>query len=241
MYSHRSSTGPVDLAFTDRYGGVSAVPFDCSTWPWSATTTPRPRSTQPRAAARRLRARGDARRHEPGARRDARGRAPAARAEQCDALVTDRPDVALWSGSPTACRCCSPTRTPASSAPPTPAARGWSPGVVAGRASRRMRELGADAIERLGRPARVRRLLRGARRDAATRSPTCEPAVAVDHVVGHPGARHRRRRPRPARARRRARSTTSAAARWSPPTSTPTAATGRAPAASPGRGQDEAA
>ena len=28
MYSHRSSTGPVDLAFTDRYGGVSAGPFD---------------------------------------------------------------------------------------------------------------------------------------------------------------------------------------------------------------------
>jgi len=28
MYSHRSSTGPVDLAFTDRYDGVSAVPFD---------------------------------------------------------------------------------------------------------------------------------------------------------------------------------------------------------------------
>src|SRR5687767_14925197 len=28
MYSHRSSTGPVDLAFTDRHDGVSAVPFD---------------------------------------------------------------------------------------------------------------------------------------------------------------------------------------------------------------------
>jgi YfiH family protein len=28
MYFHRSSTGPVDLAFTDRYDGVSAVPFD---------------------------------------------------------------------------------------------------------------------------------------------------------------------------------------------------------------------
>ncbi len=28
MYSHRSTRGPVDLAFTDRYGGVSAVPFD---------------------------------------------------------------------------------------------------------------------------------------------------------------------------------------------------------------------
>jgi YfiH family protein len=28
VYSHRSSTGPVDLAFTDRYDGVSAVPFD---------------------------------------------------------------------------------------------------------------------------------------------------------------------------------------------------------------------
>lgn len=28
MYFHRSSTGPVDLAFTDRYDGVSAAPFD---------------------------------------------------------------------------------------------------------------------------------------------------------------------------------------------------------------------
>ncbi|MDQ6641855.1 MAG: peptidoglycan editing factor PgeF [Actinomycetota bacterium] len=28
MYSHHSSLGPVDLAFTDRYGGVSAAPFD---------------------------------------------------------------------------------------------------------------------------------------------------------------------------------------------------------------------
>lgn len=28
MYFHRSSLGPVDLAFTDRYGGVSGVPYD---------------------------------------------------------------------------------------------------------------------------------------------------------------------------------------------------------------------
>ena len=28
MYSHRSTRGPVDLAFTDRYGGVSVVPYD---------------------------------------------------------------------------------------------------------------------------------------------------------------------------------------------------------------------
>jgi purine-nucleoside/S-methyl-5'-thioadenosine phosphorylase / adenosine deaminase len=28
VYSHRTSRGPVDLAFTDRFGGVSAVPFD---------------------------------------------------------------------------------------------------------------------------------------------------------------------------------------------------------------------
>lgn len=28
MYSFRSTHGPVDLAFTDRYGGVSGVPFD---------------------------------------------------------------------------------------------------------------------------------------------------------------------------------------------------------------------
>lgn len=28
MYAHRSTHGPVDLAFTDRYGGVSGVPYD---------------------------------------------------------------------------------------------------------------------------------------------------------------------------------------------------------------------
>ncbi|MET3960389.1 YfiH family protein [Marmoricola sp. OAE513] len=28
MYLHRTSLGPVDLAFTDRYGGVSGVPYD---------------------------------------------------------------------------------------------------------------------------------------------------------------------------------------------------------------------
>lgn len=28
MYFHRSTLGPVDLAFTDRFGGVSAVPYD---------------------------------------------------------------------------------------------------------------------------------------------------------------------------------------------------------------------
>lgn len=28
MYLHRSSFGPVDLAFTDRFGGVSGVPYD---------------------------------------------------------------------------------------------------------------------------------------------------------------------------------------------------------------------
>jgi YfiH family protein len=28
VYSHRNTRGPVDLAFTDRYGGVSAVPYD---------------------------------------------------------------------------------------------------------------------------------------------------------------------------------------------------------------------
>jgi len=28
LYAHRSALGPVDLAFTDRYGGVSASPYD---------------------------------------------------------------------------------------------------------------------------------------------------------------------------------------------------------------------
>ena len=96
MYSHRSSTGPVDLAFTDRYDGVSAVPFDSLNLALVGRDDP------------------DARRRNldllltdfaPGSpladMEQVHGTevvtVEAARTtrEQCDALVTDRPDVVL--------------------------------------------------------------------------------------------------------------------------------------------------
>ncbi len=93
MYSHRSSTGPVDLAFTDRYGGVSAVPFDSLNLALAGEDDP-----------------DDVRRNVdllladfgPGAEladmEQVHGRtvveAGGAR-RQCDAVVTDRPDVVL--------------------------------------------------------------------------------------------------------------------------------------------------
>ena len=93
MYSHRSSTGPVDLAFTDRYDGVSAVPFDSLNLALVGDDAP------------------EARQHNvdllledfaPGAEladmEQVHGttvvRAGGPR-EKCDALVTDRPDVVL--------------------------------------------------------------------------------------------------------------------------------------------------
>lgn len=93
MYSHRSSTGPVDLAFTDRYDGVSAAPFDSLNLALVG-------NDHPDAVRRNV-----ALLHEsfaPGAEladmeqvhgsavRDAGGPR-----ERCDALVTDRSDVVL--------------------------------------------------------------------------------------------------------------------------------------------------
>lgn len=93
MYSHRSSTGPVDLAFTDRFDGVSAVPFDSLNLALVGEDDP-----------------GSTRRNvgmlledfAPGAELadmdQVHGstvvRAGGAR-QQCDALVTDRSDVVL--------------------------------------------------------------------------------------------------------------------------------------------------
>ena len=93
MYSHRSSTGPVDLAFTDRYGGVSAVPFDSLNLALVGDddTEARRRNTALLLAD-----------FAPGARLadmdQVHGntvvRADALR-QQCDALVTDEPDTVL--------------------------------------------------------------------------------------------------------------------------------------------------
>ena len=93
MYSHRSSTGPVDLAFTDRYDGVSAVPFDSLNLALVGDDDP---------AATRRNTQLLLEDFAPGAELSDMdqvhgstvARAGSAR-QQCDALVTDRPDVVL--------------------------------------------------------------------------------------------------------------------------------------------------
>jgi YfiH family protein len=93
VYSHRSSTGPVDLAFTDRYDGVSAVPFESLNLALVGDDDPdaRARNTAllledfaPRAQLADMEQVHGTRVVEAGELR-----------QQCDALVTDRPDVVL--------------------------------------------------------------------------------------------------------------------------------------------------
>ena len=93
MYVHRSSTGPVDLAFTDRYDGVSAVPFDSLNL--ALVGADDPASTRrnvellladfaPGATLADMEQVHGTRVVDAGGPR-----------EQCDALVTDRADVVL--------------------------------------------------------------------------------------------------------------------------------------------------
>ena len=93
MYAHRSSTGPVDLAFTDRYDGVSAVPFDSLNLALVGADDPAHtrRNVEllvadfaPGAALADMEQVHGTRVVDAGGPR-----------EQCDALVTDRTDVVL--------------------------------------------------------------------------------------------------------------------------------------------------
>ncbi len=93
MYSHRSSTGPVDLAFTDRYDGVSAVPFDSLNLALAG-------DDDPAATRENLRLLLDD--FAPGAEladmEQVHGSTvvlAGGSRQQCDAVVTDRPDVVL--------------------------------------------------------------------------------------------------------------------------------------------------
>lgn len=93
MFAFRSSTGPVDLAFTDRYDGVSAVPFDSLNLALVG-------DDDPAARQRNLALLLDA--FAPGAvladMEQVHGHTVVEAGgprEQCDALVTDRPDVVL--------------------------------------------------------------------------------------------------------------------------------------------------
>jgi YfiH family protein len=93
VYFHRSSTGPVDLAFTDRYDGVSAVPFDSLNLALVG-------DDDPAAVERNLALLLED--FAPGATladmHQVHGHAvvdAGGPREQCDALVTDRPEVVL--------------------------------------------------------------------------------------------------------------------------------------------------
>jgi polyphenol oxidase len=96
VYAHRSSTGPVDLAFTDRYDGVSAVPFDSLNLALVGDDD---------AGLRERNLRRVLDDFAPGAEladmeqvhgtRVVRVVRPGSPREQCDALVTDRTDVVL--------------------------------------------------------------------------------------------------------------------------------------------------
>jgi polyphenol oxidase len=144
VYSHRTSTGPVDLAFTDRYDGVSAVPFDSLNLALVG-------EDDPAAVRRNLTLLLDD--FAPGARLadmhqvhghtvvDAGGPR-----EQCDALVTDRPDVVLM----VRVADCVPVLLADPQAGVLGAAHAGRQGLVEGVVEAcvgRMRELGAEHVE----------------------------------------------------------------------------------------------
>lgn len=144
MYSHRSGTGPVDLAFTDRYDGVSAAPFDSLNLALVG-------GDDPSAVQRNLALLMD-------------DFAPAATLadmqqvhghtvveaggprEQCDALVTDRPDVVLM----VRVADCVPVLLADAGAGVLGAAHAGRQGLVegvVGACVARMRELGAVEVQ----------------------------------------------------------------------------------------------
>ena len=131
--------------FTTRAGGVSAPPYDSFNLGVALGRRARDRAREPAPAAG-ARCGADAavpRAARCTARRscavragdDARARSPA---READAAGHRRRPASRWgSSSPTACRCCSPTRAPAPARPSTPAGAG----VVAGVAGATVRAL----------------------------------------------------------------------------------------------------
>ncbi len=93
MYSHRSSTGPVDLAFTDRYDGVSAVPFDSLNLALVGDDDPEARRRNTALLLEDFAPGADlADMEQVHGHAVARAGGPR---ERCDALVTDEPDTVL--------------------------------------------------------------------------------------------------------------------------------------------------
>lgn len=144
MYSLRTSTGPVDLAFTDRYDGVSAVPFDSLNLALVG-------DDDPAAVEQNLALLLDD--FAPGAQladmHQVHGHTvleAGGPRQQCDALVTDRRDVVLM----VRVADCVPVLLADTGARVLGAAHAGRQGLVEGVVEAcvaRMRELGADRIE----------------------------------------------------------------------------------------------
>lgn len=146
MYLHRNSTGPVDLAFTDRHGGVSAAPYDSLNLALVGDDDPASRQRNLELLLRDF---------APGAvladmeqvhgGRVVRVEQPGAPRERCDALVTDRPDVVLL----VRVADCVPVLLADADRRVVGAAHAGRVGLVEGvvpACVRRMRQLGADQL-----------------------------------------------------------------------------------------------
>jgi YfiH family protein len=144
LFAHRSSTGPVDLAFTDRYDGVSAVPFDSLNLALVG-------DDDPEAVRRNIAMLLDE--FAPGATladmQQVHGHTVVEAGgprEQCDALVTDRADLVLM----VRVADCVPVLLADPAAGVVGAAHAGRQGLVedvVGACVARMRDLGASAIQ----------------------------------------------------------------------------------------------
>ena len=230
VYSHRSSTGPVDLAFTDRYDGVSAVPFDSLNLALVGDDDPEARERNVALLLEDF-APGPASPTWSRCTAHASSSAGGPRRAGATRLVTDRPDVVLM----VRVADCVPVLLADPDAgvigAPTPAARDWSTGVV-DACVERMRELGAQR-------ARARGSGRTSAAPATRSPPRCR-------TRSRRWSRPRRRRRRGARPRSTSapgcapsssapacRCTTCRAAPWSRPDLYSYRRDGAAPAASP--------
>ncbi len=143
MFTHQLSTGPVDLAFTDRHDGVSAVPFDSLNLALVGDDDPEDVRRNTALLLERF---------APGAEladmEQVHGRVVVEAGgprQQCDALVTDRADVVLM----VRVADCVPVLLADSGAGVIGAAHAGRVGMAAGVITacvEQMRQLGASAI-----------------------------------------------------------------------------------------------
>jgi YfiH family protein len=145
LYSFRAQHGPVDLAFTDRFGGVSEAPFDSLNLAIEGDDAPAARAENLRLLLEDF-APGDALAdlHQVHGNEVVVARGAVDRAD-ADGLVTDRPGVVLLVRAAD----CVPVLLADADGRVVGAAHSGRNGVVSGvvvETVRRMRDLGADRI-----------------------------------------------------------------------------------------------